>query len=218
MPLRMLLYASGVYSDYVDKKELDPYSSSLQKIPAPRMVVFYNGDRFFKDKVVMKLSDAFIDGHKGDMEVEVTMLNINYGSNRELMKKCRPLCDYSKFIADVRKYKPEGENLTEAIRLAIEDLPDDSPIKNYLLSLEVNMISKWLTAEYSVPRHEKHLREEGRKEGLKEGRIEGHVEGYAEGIAETARRMLADGKLSPTEVAKYTGLTLEEVQKLATDN
>ena len=30
------------------------------------------------------------------------------------------------------------------------------------------MISKWLTAEYSVPRHEEHLREEGRTEGREE--------------------------------------------------
>ena len=165
MPLRMLLYAAGVYSDYVDNHKLDPHSSTLQRIPAPRMVVFYNGDRFFKDRVVLKLSDAFIDGLKGDMEIEVTMLNINYGSNRKLMERCRPLCDYSKFVADVRRYKAEGVELEEAIRRAMDDLPDDSPIKNYLLSMEVSMISKWLTAEYSVPRHEEHLREEGREEG-----------------------------------------------------
>ena len=172
MPLRMLLYAAGVYSEYVDNHKLDPHSSTLQRIPAPRMVVFYNGDRFFKDRVVLKLSDAFIDNLKGDMEIEVTMLNINYGSNRKLMERCRPLCDYSKFVADVRRYKAEGVELEEAIRRAMGDLPDDSPIKNYLLSMEVSMISKWLTAEYSVPRHEEHLREEGRAEGLEQGREE----------------------------------------------
>ena len=165
MPLRMLMYASGVYGEYVDKRDLDVYSSTLQRIPAPRMLVFYNGDRFFKDKVTLRLSDAFMDGLKGDMEVEVTMLNINYGSNRELMKRCRPLCDYSKFVADVRKYKSEGKEMSEAIPHAIEDLSDDSPIKKYLLNIEVSMINKWLTAEFSVPRHEEHLREEGRQEG-----------------------------------------------------
>ena len=82
------------------------------------------------------------------------MLNINYGSNRKLLERCRPLCDYSFFVATVRKYKSEGEELDEAIRHSIDDLADDSPIKNYLLSMEVSMISKWLTAEYSVTRHE----------------------------------------------------------------
>ena len=68
----------------------------------------------------------------------------------------------------MRKYKSEGEELDEAIRHSIDDLADDSPIKNYLLSMEVSMISKWLTAEYSVTRHEEHLREEGREEGREE--------------------------------------------------
>ena len=92
---------------------------------------------------------------------------INYGSNRKLLERCRPLCDYSFFVATVRKYKSEGEELDEAIRHSIDDLADDSPIKNYLLSMEVSMISKWLTAEYSVTRHEEHLREEGREEQAK---------------------------------------------------
>ena len=76
----------------------------------------------------------------------------------------------------MRKYKSEGEELDEAIRHSIDDLADDSPIKNYLLSMEVSMISKWLTAEYSVTRHEEHLREEGREEGREDGREEGREE------------------------------------------
>lgn len=91
--------------------------------------------------------------------------------------------------------------MSEAIPRAIDDMPEDSPIKNYLQSLEVNMISKWLTAEYAVPRHEQHLREEGR----------------AEERNETARRMLADG-IKQEKVAQYSGLTLEEVQKLAAES
>ena len=63
------------------------------------------------------------------------------------------------------------------------------------------MINKWLTAEFSVPRHEEHLREEGR----------------AEERTETARRMLADG-LNNEKVAQYSGLPIEKVQKLAAGN
>ena len=52
--------------------------------------------------------------------------------------------------------------------------------------------------------------EEGRKEGIEEGRLEG-----AELKAiETAKKMLCD-KLSVESISKYTGLTLEEVEKLA---
>ena len=47
-----------------------------------------------------------------------------------------------------------------------------------------------------------------RREAIEEGRLEG--------IIETAKKMLCD-KLSVESVSKYTGLTLEEVEKLATE-
>lgn len=42
MPLRDLFYISSEYNGLVDKKSL--YSSTVQKIPAPNFVVFYNGE------------------------------------------------------------------------------------------------------------------------------------------------------------------------------
>ena len=41
MPLRDLFYISAEYQKLVNKKSL--YSSTLQKIPAPNFIVFYNG-------------------------------------------------------------------------------------------------------------------------------------------------------------------------------
>ncbi|MBR6084262.1 MAG: hypothetical protein IKP61_01415 [Spirochaetales bacterium] len=70
----------------------------------------------------------------------------------------------------MRKYKSEGVELNEAIRQSFKNLPDDSPIKSYLLKLGVEMINECLTAEFAVPIHEQHLREEGRAEGRAEGR------------------------------------------------
>ncbi len=45
---------------------------------------------------------------------------------------------------------------------------------------------------------------------LAEGRVEGEAKGRAEGKREAASNMLADG-VSPDLIAKYSGLTLEEV-------
>ena len=41
MPLRDLFYIAGEYQKLVDHRFL--YSSSIQKIPAPNFLVFYNG-------------------------------------------------------------------------------------------------------------------------------------------------------------------------------
>lgn len=69
MPLRYLMYTGMIYSAYVRNNKLSLYSSSLQKIPSPRCVCFYNGEKETEDRQVLKLSDAFINGNKGDIEV-----------------------------------------------------------------------------------------------------------------------------------------------------
>ena len=55
-----------------------------------------------------------------------------------------------------------------------------------------------------------------RREAIEEGRQEGIIECRLEGIIETAKKMLCD-KLSVESVSKYTGLPLEQVEKLATE-
>lgn len=58
---------------------------------------------------------------------------------------------------------------------------------------------------------------EGRAEGLTQGRAEGRAEGIAEGRAEAkkdiVKAMLAEG-LSVEQVAKYSGLTVEEIESI----
>ena len=39
-----------------------------------------------------------------DLELKVTMLNVNDGHNLELMEHCRTLKEYAKYVARVRKY------------------------------------------------------------------------------------------------------------------
>ncbi len=38
------------------------------------------------------------------LELVVTMFNINEGYNKELMKQCKILEEYAKYVAKVRKY------------------------------------------------------------------------------------------------------------------
>ena len=56
----------------------------------------------------------------------------------------------------------------------------------------------------------------GRAEGEAKGRAEGEAKGRAEGeekIRNNARTMKADG-MAPELIAKYTGLTVEEIERL----
>lgn len=121
MPLRGLIYFAQLYNIYTEKRKLNLFSSSLQKIPTPQYIVFYNGLNDEPDRQVLKLSNAF-QTEGGCLECEAVMLNINYGRNRELMDKCRRLEEYAIFVATVRKYAiDEKVGLGEAITLAINE-------------------------------------------------------------------------------------------------
>ena len=103
MPLRGMEYFAELYGIYITENGLDIYVSSLQKIPTPRYYVFYNGTEKHPDVVKLKLSDAFqVPDDSGEFEWTATMLNINYGHNRELLEQCQPLYEYAHFIKLVR--------------------------------------------------------------------------------------------------------------------
>ena len=120
MPLRSFFYAAQTYEKMVDPKQL--LSSSRVKIPTPKFVVFYNGTKDQPDQTIMKLSESYFNQEiPGDMEVTVTMLNVNYGHNAELMKKCSALNGYSLYISKFREYNGiEGFTHSESAEKAVE--------------------------------------------------------------------------------------------------
>ena len=93
MPLRDLIYLGQLYSKYLKARHLEKslYSSTVCVIPAPKLIVFYNGTSDQPEQSCLKLSDAFSDSKTGDVEVTVKCLNINYGRNKELLDSCTPL-------------------------------------------------------------------------------------------------------------------------------
>ena len=113
------------------------------------------------------------------------------------------------FIDDVRELEKKTEYREDAVRMAIDMHPCDSPIKTILEEQKSEVMEMFLT-DWNEEEYREVIKEEAREEGLAEGREKGR----AESCIETARRMLADG-LSNEKVAEYSGLTLEEVQKLA---
>ncbi|RHA68422.1 hypothetical protein DW927_05845, partial [Roseburia intestinalis] len=80
IPLRDLIYIGIEYQQYVDDKSL--YSSRLQKIPAPKFMVFYNGTDAVDDRVELRLSNAYEHlAGEPDLELKALMLNVNEGHN-----------------------------------------------------------------------------------------------------------------------------------------
>ena len=198
IPLRDLIYIGIEYQQYVDDKSL--YSSRLQKIPAPKFMVFYNGTDAVDDWVELRLSNAYehLVGEP-DLELKVLMLNVNEGHNKELMEQCQTLKEYAIYVARVRKYASEM-NLNDAVARAIDECIKEGILVEFLRKnrSEVKMVS---ILEYDKEWEEKKLRKAE------------YEAGKSEGITEIIQNMYRLG-YSTEKIAEATDKTIEEVEKV----
>ena len=194
IPLRDLIYIGIEYQQYVDDKSL--YSSRLQKIPAPKFMVFYNGTDAVDDRVELRLSNAYEHlAGEPDLELKALMLNVNEGHNKELMEQCQTLKEYAIYVARVRKYTSEM-NLNDAVARAIDECIKEGILVEFLRKnrSEVKMVS---ILEYDKEWEEKKLRKAE----------------YEAGKNDVIRNMYRLG-YSKEKIAEAVDKTIEEVEKV----
>ena len=110
---QFLMYAGKLYDKFIYMVKLNRYGKRLMPLPVPKLVCLYNGEDPKEDEVTLRLSDAFREEIRRnvqakddsltreqaeeeaerrlaeadpDIEVRVRMININHGHNRELME------------------------------------------------------------------------------------------------------------------------------------
>lgn len=96
------------------------------------------------------------------------MLNINYGHNKALMKKCQTLHGYALFVDTVRQYISSGYTRERAVEKSVEECICNNVLKDFLIRNKAEVLSM-LFSEYAWEIHLKNLQEEGWKKGLEEG-------------------------------------------------
>ena len=207
MPLRDLFYISSEYQKMLDQKSL--YSSSLQKIPAPNFIEFYNGTDTLSDYSEHKLSSAF-ENLSGEPKLEliVTVLNINEGHNALLMEHCRTLKEYSQYVAKVRKYA-SSMSLNQAVEYAVDECIKENILADFLRKNRAEVISMSIF-EYDKEEEEKKLRKAEYEAGVEAG----EKSGIQKGVLNTARHLLELNLLSLENISRATGLSIDELKEL----
>ena len=202
MPLRQLQYLGLLYEGYLrkNKDKYDKFGKDLIPLPAPRFVVFYNGLDQKDDETILHLSDAFPKGIKGDVEVTVRMLNINYGKNKSLLEACKPLMEYSWVVKDIRD-KGKIMDIKDAIDSVIDNLPDDFVIKPFL-EMHKAEVGTMLLTEYNEVEREELL--------LKKGMEKGREEGMEKGMVEAITNMMNKLKLSAEQAMDILNIPAEK--------
>lgn len=206
MPLRGFFYFSILYHKYLITQNVDLYSSMLVTIPAPRYVIFYNGDREVEDVTKLRLSDAFIDfSEKGDFEWTATMININKNHNESLHKKCKALYDYCSFVDRIKTNIKSGMEKEAAIDEAIEWGIKQNLLGGFIKEQRAEVRMDLLT-EFDQQQYDLNRRNEGFKEGV--------ISGAQQKAIEAAINLLKMEVLTPEQIAQAQDLPLEKVLEL----
>ena len=155
---------------YVAKHNLNIYGSKRIDLPSPNYIVFYNGTKEESDSKVLYLSDSFIknDGEEACLECTATMLNINFGHNRQLMEACHELYEYSYLIEQIRIGTRSGLNFPDAIDQAVENCIVQHILESFLKQYRAevtNMIPKEFNLEEHIQSEKAYSLAEGQTMG-----------------------------------------------------
>lgn len=205
MPLRNLLYVSGIYSDLTKGENL--YGSTLVKIARPAFIVFYNGKEYMPERSELRLSDAYEMEGEVNLELKVQVLNVNLGFNKELMEKCRTLHDYAVFVNKMRQYSEEF-SYEEAAERAVAECIAEGILEEFLRKNRAEVISVSIF-EYDEELHMRQEREAAMKTGIQKGIQKGQ---YLNLISQIKKKQVRG--ISSEKIAEETEERVELVQEI----
>ena len=174
MPLRGLLYFSGLYEKYLTKNELSLHVRSLVKVPTPNYIVFYNGVDKRPAIEKLRLSDAFqIPDERGEFEWTATVINLNHPENRNLLDRCKPLSDYTYLVSSIQANQ-KIMSIKDAVNQAIDACIKAGILADFLTAHRAEVLRMYL-AEVNEEVLRKNLKEEGFEEGYSQGISQGEL-------------------------------------------
>ena len=194
IPLRMLLYVARLMYSMISRKEL--YREKAIGLPAPRFAVFYNGTAKMPAKAELKLSDQYeVRQDKPDLELKVTVYNINSDKGKDVLNKSRTLYEYTEFVERTRKAL-EGRRTDEERREAMNRVIDQCIADGILVKLLTERrdeIMETSIFQYDQEAPEWALHEDGYDEGIQRQKLEDAetISGYQDQIATMQNEMAA---------------------------
>ena len=226
LPMRNLFYISRELEKLTRQQSL--YSPKRVMVPTPRFIVFYNGKDTSWERKVEKLSDSYEQKMDNpELELKVTMLNINFGKNSELMKKCKTLFEYMQYVEKVRKYTAIM-SISQAVERAVNESIKEGILADFLLKNKAEAVQMSIF-EYDEEKEMKLIRrdmmeigrEQGLQQGLQQGMRDGMVKGREEEFKEIIKNFIrvnleeqiAEERIA-TKLQKYFGVLPEEARRL----
>ena len=189
--VRALMYLVQTWHDYFERTKQNLYKSKKVRMPIPEIFVIYTGERKTRPSE-LSLSQEFFGGKDCAVDVKVKM--IYDGKEGDIISQ------YVMFTKVCNEQMKKHGRTRKAVMEAIRICKDRNVLSEYLSSKESEVVSIMMV-----------LYDE---EEIMRSYVES--ERYDEKV-ETAKRFLQMKKLSYDDIAVGSGLTIEEVEELASE-
>ncbi len=191
--VRALMYLVQTWHDYFERTKQNLYKSKKVQMPMPEIYVIFTGERKTRPSEI-SLSQEFFDGKECGIDVRVKM--IYDGKEGDIINQ------YVLFTKICNEQMKEHGRTRKAVMEAIRICKDRDVLREYLSNRESEVVSIMMVL-YDEEEIMRSYVESERHEAKRDEKIE------------TARRLLQMQKLTNDDIAAGSGLTIEEVEKLA---
>ena len=148
------------------------------------------------------------EGIRPAMECVARVININYGHNKDLMRKCERLEEYSRFIQILNECKQKEKDIKKATYMAVEQGIAEGILEDILIRQKAEVCAMILT-EYNEKRHMKTLYQDGYDSG--------YGNGYESGKLEEQKKMIRyflKKDMSEKEIMEILGCDNELIETI----
>ena len=195
--LRILLYLADTWNAHIAEYNCNLYGTKPPALPKPELYVLYTGSRQDRPEWI-SLADTLFDGDSTYLDVRVRML-YGDGSVNGILNQYVKFTEI--FDEQIKLHGRRQKAVEETIRICREA----GALKNYLTSHErevIRIMTTLFSQEFVTHAYGAEQRQEGREEGE-----------YSKAVA-IAGNLLRAG-MDHAQVAEYTGLSLEEIDRLS---
>ena len=190
--VRFLPYLGETYRRYIEKNDLDLYSTKKVELPKPELYVIYTGDRKARPEKI-SLRQAFFGGEESSIEVEAKVI---YDSAQgDILNQ---FITFSKVFDQMRRKHPDDKR--KAVLETIRICQEKDVLAAYLSEEEA------ATVMFTFADQEREYSRALQKE---------RAEGREEGIISTLISLVREHLLSVHDAARQADMSEEEFLKKA---
>ena len=190
--VRFLMYLGETYRRYIDKNDLDLYTTKKVELPKPELYVIYTGERKKRPELI-SLKQSFFADEDSCVEVEAKVI---YDSKAgDIINQ---FVVFSKVFDTQRKLYSDDKRM--AVQETIRICKEQHVLKDYLEGEEAAAVM------FTFADQEKEF-----NRALRNERSEGVSLGDRQRMERDAKGMFAKG-LSPKDIAEIQGVPVETVE------